>query len=220
MLDQGTASLLVSGRGAAIVIIGLTGGIACGKSTVAEQLRHHGIPVVDADALARDVLAPGTPGLEAVRARFGPEVQAPDGALDRRALGRTVFASPEKRAQLEAIKHPAIALASATAFQQLAQAGHPIAVYEAALLVETGRHRQFPALVVVTAAPDLQRARLLARDPDLTPADADARIAAQMPLDEKRRVATYLIDNDGDRAALHRAVDTLAQTLRETHTHG
>lgn len=196
-----------------MVVIGLTGGIACGKSTVAAMLEARGIPVVDADVVARDVVAPGTEGAEAVRARFGDAVMAPDGGVLRAALAARVFPVAEERAALNALLHPRIAAESAQRLQALGAQGHVIAVYDAALLVETGSWRAMEALVVVSCSPEVQRARLLSRNGG-DAADADARIAAQLPLAEKERVATWVLRNDGTVDALGRQVDAVVAELR------
>ena len=196
-----------------MVVIGLTGGIACGKSTVAAMLEARGIPVVDADAVARDVVAPGTEGAEAVRARFGDAVMAPDGGVLRAALASRVYPVAEERAALNAILHPRIAAESARRLQALGAQGHPFAVYDAALLVETGSWRAMEALMVVSCAPAGQRARLLARNGGDS-SDADARIAAPLPLAEKERVATWVLRNDGTVDALAGVVDAVVAELR------
>ena len=201
------------GCGTHMVVIGLTGGIACGKSTVAAMLEARGIPVVDADAVARDVVAPGAEGAEAVRARFGDGVMSPDGGVNRPALAARVFPVAEERAALNAILHPRIAAESAQRLQALGAQGHPFAVYDAALLVETGSWRAMEALMVVSCSPEVQRARLLARNGG-DAADADARIAAQLPLAEKERVATWVLRNDGAVDALGRRVDEVVAELR------
>ncbi len=194
--------------------VGLTGGIGTGKSTVAELLRARGLPVVDADQLAREVVAPGEPTHAAIVAAFGPEVLAADGTLDRRALGRVVFEDDTLRKRLESLIHPAIAQRAQARLLELGRAGHRLAFYEAALLCETGAYRLFPALVVVSAPAALQRQRVLARDPDLSPADVDARIAAQMSLEAKEKLATWIVRNDGTREALEAAVDDVIEALR------
>lgn len=173
---------------------------------------------MDADALARDVVAPGSPGLARLVDAFGPEILTPDGALDRRALGARAFAHPDEKRRLEAIMHPLIAAASANALAELARSGHTLAFYEAALLVETGRHRAFPKLLVVATSPDVQRARLRARDADLSAAEGEARIAAQLPLEDKLRAATHIIYNDGDLPTLERAVDAFLQAIAARET--
>ncbi len=198
---------------ALIEVIGLTGGIATGKSSVARLLTVRGFPVVDADALARDVVAPGSPGLARLVEAFGQEILGPNGALDRRRLGALAFADPEAKRRLEGIMHPMIAAASVQALAALAHAGHTVAFYEAALLVETGRAKGFPQVVVVATSPDVQRSRLREREPDLSEQEVDARIAAQLPLEDKLRAATHVIYNDGDHHTLERAVDAFIGSL-------
>lgn len=193
-----------------MVVIGLTGGIACGKSTVSAALASWGVPIVDADQVARDVVDPGSEGLAAVRAAFGDAVISPQGALDRKALGDIVFRDPARRAELNAILHPRIAAESARRLGALAEAGHGFAIYDAALLVENGAHRGMEALIVVTARPEVQRARLIARNGG-DAADADARIAAQLPLAEKVAAATWVVDNSG-------TMEELAERVRALYT--
>lgn len=193
-----------------MVVIGLTGGIACGKSTVSSALASYGVPVVDADQVARDVVAPGSEGAAAVRAEFGDAVMTADGAVDRKALGEIVFRDPARRAALNAILHPRIAAESARRLGALAEAGHGFAIYDAALLVENGAHRGMEGLIVVTATPAVQRARLIARNGG-DAADADARIAAQLPLAQKVAAADWVVDNSGD-------MDALMQRVRALYT--
>jgi dephospho-CoA kinase len=177
-------------------VVGLTGGIACGKSTVAAQLAELGVPIVDADALAREVVAPGTPGLAAIVDRFGPDVLLADGSLDRKKLGEQVFSDPDARRALNAITHPRIAAAGMEKLRALADHPAPYRVYEAALLVENGMAKAFAALVVVTVDEATQLARLMARDGS-TEDEARARIASQLPLAKKVEVADHVIDNSG-----------------------
>jgi len=186
-------------------LIGLTGGIGTGKSTVGRFLTARGFPVIDADELARAVVEPGTPGLAEVAATW-PDVIGRDGRLDRSRLGARVFADPAARARLEGILHPRIVALSNTRAAALAAAGHRAAFYEASLLVETGRHGELDGLLVVDAPEDVRIARVAARD-RLSPAAVRARIAAQLPMSEKRRVATAVIDNDGDLPALERKLE-------------
>ncbi len=194
-------------------IVGLTGGIACGKSTVASILARRGYPVVDADQLAREVVEPGRPAHAAIVDAFGEAVLDDAGAIDRRKLGEIVFSDPERRKQLERITHPAIAMAGQRRFVQLRAEGHAMGFYEAALLVETGAAKAMSALVVVSSSAENQRARLLARDADLSVADADARIASQMPLVEKEAAADVVIRNDGDFDDLEQAVSDMLAAL-------
>jgi dephospho-CoA kinase len=186
--------------------IGLTGGIACGKSTVAALLRARGLPVLDADQVARAVVAPGEPALDEIVARFGPAILTADGSLDRGALGQRVVADPAAKADLEAITHPRIRERVAAWMVAQAEAGAPAAAVEAALLVETGGYRFYEALVVVSCAPAVQRARLMARN-QLDAATAQRWLDAQLPLAEKERLATVVLRNDGDEAALQAAVE-------------
>jgi len=193
-------------------VIGLTGGIACGKTAVARLFQARGVPVVDADQVARDVVLPGTEGLAAVVASFGADVLAPDGTLDRKRLGQRVFGDVEARRRLEGILHPRIGAESFARLAALGAEGHGFALYDAALLVENGSHRNFPGLVVVTARPDVQLARLVARDGS-TEAEARARVAAQLPLARKVAAATWVVDNSGDRARLEARVASLYAEL-------
>jgi dephospho-CoA kinase len=194
-----------------VVTIGLTGGIASGKSAVAEELRRRGAVIIDSDVLAREVVAPGTPGLAAVVERFGAGVLHPDGTLDRAALGRIVFADPVARADLEAIVHPAVRARAA----ELAAAAPPdaLVVQVIPLLVETGQAGAFDAVVVVDADPETQVARLLARD-GLDRDAALARLAAQASRAERLAAADHVVANDGSRADLIRAVDELWRVLQ------
>jgi dephospho-CoA kinase len=191
--------------------VGLTGGIASGKSTVAGMLRALGAELIDADRVAREVVAPGTPALAEIARRF-PGVVGADGVLDRGALGRRVFASTEERAALNAITHPRIQEAVQAQTAALAARGVPRVVYDAALLVENGLHATMDGgVILVAASPETQRSRLVARD-GLTPEEAEARIRSQLPLSEKRRHARWIIENDGDLASLRAQVE---RTWRE-----
>lgn len=183
------------------VVVGLTGGIASGKSTVARLFGALGVPVVDADAVARDVVAPGSDGLREVVEAFGRSVLAADGTLSRQALGALVFSDAAARRKLEHITHPRIAAESGRRLAAATEGGAPYALYEAALLVENGAHRMFPALIVVTAPADVQRARIAARD-GLDASAAHARITAQAPVATKTAAADWVIVNDGELAAL------------------
>jgi len=192
-------------------VFGLTGGIASGKSTVGARFRARGVPVVDADLVAREVVLPGQPGLRAIVEAFGDEVLAGDGTLDRGKLGDLVFNDAEKRAILNGILHPRIALASQTKMAEHGQSGAKVVCYEAALLVENGLADAFRPLVVVAASEETQRARIGARD-GLDADRARARIAAQRPLAEKVALADVVVHNDGSLADLHAAADA---ALRE-----
>ena len=193
-------------------IIGLTGGIACGKSAVAAWMTVRGVRVVDADEIAREVTAAGTEGLELVVAAFGREVLGPDGGLDRKYLGTRVFKDPSARMTLNQIVHPRIAAASAARLAVLSDEGRGFALYEAALLVENGAYKMFGGLVVVTAPPEVQLARLMARD-GAGQDDARARISAQCSLSTKVAAGTWVIDNGGTRARLEARVAGLYAEL-------
>jgi len=199
-------------------VLGLTGGIGTGKSTVARMFAEHGVPVVDADALAREVVAPGLPALADIAAAW-PEVLRADGTLDRQRLGGIVFADPAARLRLEGITHPRIQALAAERLAAQAQAGRRLALYEASLLVESGRWREFDGLIVVTASEATQIARVRARD-GLSQAEAQARVRAQLPASEKIRLATHLIDNDGGLEATRAAVEDLLRLLRSDGTSG
>jgi dephospho-CoA kinase len=187
-------------------VIGLTGGVATGKSTVARLLRERGVPVVDADAAARAVLEPGQPALADVVRAFGPSVLGADGRLDRPAMRARIIADPATRRTLEAITHPAIAARVRAELASLAADGHALAFVEAALMVETGSYRLYDAVWVVTCAPATQLARLMTRD-GADEAGARGLIAAQLPLAAKEAVAEVLLRNDGSEADLTVAVE-------------
>ena len=187
-------------------VVGLTGGIATGKSTVANRVRTHGIPVLDADEVARRVVAPGQPALQALVDALGPDILSDAGALDRPQMRQRISQDPEAKRVLESITHPAIRASMAQALHDLAAEGHPLAMVEAALLVETGSHTLYPTLWVVACEPDRQLQRLMARD-GMSEEASRALIATQLDMDAKRAVATVVFENDGDLHALHRAVD-------------
>jgi len=188
----------------AFVTVGLTGGIASGKSTVAQTFAALGVPIVDADQVAREVVAEGSEGLREIVAAFGKGMLLADGTLDRKALGARVFSDDEARRQLNAITHPRIAARSMERMTEIAGEA-PYVLYEAALLVENGLHQMLAALVVVAASEETQIDRMGARD-GLDEEAARARIAAQLPLADKVRAADYVIDNDGDRVTTERRV--------------
>ena len=194
-------------------LVGLTGGIASGKSTLAAALRALGAPVIDADQLARDAVRRGSPALQAIVAAFGPRILALDGELDRKAMGALVFADPAARARLEAIVHPAVRQGVAEASARLAAEGQAVAFYDVPLLYERGLDREVDCVVVVHAPREVQVARLQARD-GLTLAEAEARLAAQMPIDEKARRADVVVDNRGDRDSLVARAAPLLAALR------
>lgn len=193
-------------------LIGLTGGIACGKSAVSMRLAQRGALIVDADQIARNILVPGSEGLEQVVARWGTELLSPTGELDRTKLGAIVFAQAEERQALEGITHPLIAQESQRQLTRALSQKPPLVVYDAALLVEAGRTEMFRPLVVVTSTPILQRQRIMARD-GLDEAQAQARMDAQLPLSQKEALADHVIRNDGDWAQLDAQIDALWTAL-------
>jgi dephospho-CoA kinase len=193
-------------------LFGLTGGIASGKSAVAARLRARGVPVIDADALARDAVAVGSEGLADVVKAFGPEILGPDGALDRKKVAAIVFGDEEKRRVLNAIVHPRVTALTFEHAARLRDEGHPLACYEAALIVENGVADAFRPLVVVAAPEDVQVARACARD-RATADEARARIRAQMPLAENTKVADFVIDNTGTLADLEARTDEVLTAI-------
>jgi dephospho-CoA kinase len=193
--------------------VALTGGIATGKTYVRLRLASHGIPTSDADVLAREVVAPGTPGLAAVVARFGEGVLTPAGELDRRAVGRLVFADPEARRALEGIIHPAVQAASEEWLARVADSGEaPFAVADIPLLFETGRARDFDRVIVTNCPETQQVARIVERD-GLTEDEARARIAAQWPAADKLRHADFVIDTGGTFGDTNRQIDRVIEKL-------
>jgi dephospho-CoA kinase len=185
--------------------IGLTGGIASGKTAVANAFARRGVPVIDADRIARDVVAPGTPALAAVLAEFGPGLVLPDGGLDRRRLRQIVFAEPERRRRLEAILHPAIRRAMEAEAMAVTA---PYALIAIPLLAETDQRAWVDRVLVVDCPAELQKARLMARDGE-TAERAAAMMAAQAPRAARLAIADDTIDNSGSLADLERAVDEL-----------
>jgi dephospho-CoA kinase len=200
-----------------VIKVGLTGGIGSGKSEVAGQLARHGAVVVDADGLAREAVAPGTDGLARVVALFGREVLAPDGSLDRPALGRIVFADADRLAALTAIVHPYVGRRSAELIAAAPE--DAVVVYDVPLLVENNLQSAYDVVVVVDASPATQLARLTASR-GMTEDDASARMARQATREQRRAVADVVIDNDGDRDGLRRQVDALWRRLAKRTTAG
>ncbi|KQP85069.1 dephospho-CoA kinase [Aeromicrobium sp. Leaf291] len=190
--------------------VGLTGGIGSGKSTVSARLSELGAVVVDYDLLAREAVEPGSAALAAIGARFGDDVIAPDGTLDRPALGSVVFADEQARRDLEAITHPAIReLAAARIAQAPAES---VVVHDHPLLVEMGMAGQCDTVVVVDVPTDVQVERLVEQR-GMTEADARARLAAQTSREERLAVADEVLDNSGTREQLLDAVDALWERL-------
>jgi dephospho-CoA kinase len=196
----------------ALRVFGLTGGIGSGKSEVAKRLLERGLPVVNADHLARLAVVPGSPGLAEIARYFGSEVVTETGELDRARLAQRVFSDAGARQALDAIVHPIVRQLAAEHFRAIAERGEPLACYEVPLLYEVGLERTLSPVVVVNSPTPLVRARLRARD-GFTDAQIEARIAAQMPLDEKVRRADYVLENDGTLAQLRERADNVFDAL-------
>ena len=176
---------------------GLTGNIACGKSTVERMIRDAGVPVIDADQVAREIVEPGSEALGEIVARFGEDVLGPGGRLDRPKLGSIVFSDEAARADLEGITHPRIHACIAEKLGRLAAEGIPLAVVSAALMVESGSYTLYAGIVVVTCPEVTQLARLQSRD-GLSRNDALARVQSQLPQSEKAALASRVVDNGGE----------------------
>jgi len=185
--------------------VGLTGGIACGKTTVTNLFAALGVPIIDTDLLAREVVAPGSPLLAQIAAHFGPEILDQEGSLDRRALRARIFAEPTERLWLEEMMHPVIRALTDTRCDAAVGSYTIVAI---PLLVETQGTARFDRVLVVDCAPELQLARLVARD-GATRADAQRALAAQATRAERLAVADDVIHNDGDITALRDQVETL-----------
>ena len=198
------------------LLVGLTGGIATGKSTVSEMFRRLGCEVIDADILAREVVAPGEPALAEIAEEFGREVLQPDGSLDRKKLGAVVFADAARRKRLEQITHPAIATRFQRRLAELEARGFEgIVLWDAPVMIESGGYKLMEKLVVVATDTATQAARLRARDV-IEAAEADRKIGSQMPVADKAKLADYVIDNAGDRVATERQVrEVHAALLRD-----
>jgi len=194
-----------------VLLVGLTGGIGSGKSTVARLLEKRGAVVFDADLLAREAVEPGTPGHAAVIERFGADVLAPGGELDREALASIVFADPSARRDLEEIVHPEVRRLFAEGSEAYRDTDR-VVVFSAPLLVETGMHTAFEILVVVSATVATQIERLM-RQRGMSESSIRARIVAQAPLEDKAAVADFLVDNEGTLDELESQVDRVWNDL-------
>ena len=195
--------------------VGLTGSIAVGKSFVLGALGELGCHVIDADVIAREVVEPGRPGLKAVVDNFGREILKDDGTLDRAKLGAMVFAHEEKRLKLNSILHPFIIAEQDQRMREWEQQDpYGIAVVDAALMIESGGYQRFDKLIVVHCQPEVQLQRLMRRN-NLSREEADQRIATQMPQEEKRRYADYLIDTSEEFAETRRQTEEVYHALRE-----
>jgi dephospho-CoA kinase len=195
------------------LLVGLTGGIATGKSTVSTMLRGLGAEIIDADLLARQVVEPGQPAWREIVEEFGRDVLSPDRTLDRKKLGAIVFADPARRRRLEAITHPAIRARVKARVDELAARDFTgLAFYDAAILIEALGHRDMDRIVVVMTGEATQVARLRGRD-GTDDAEGRRKIASQMPLAEKAKLADYVIDNSGDREATAEQVRRVVAAL-------
>jgi dephospho-CoA kinase len=201
----------------AFLLVGLTGGIASGKSTVSRQLAELGGQVIDADLLAREVVAPGEPAWRAIVEAFGREALRPDQTLDRQRLGARVFADPAERRRLEGITHPAIRARRQARLSALAAEGFDgLVIQDTPLLFEVGAEADVDRIVVVYATVEAQLARLVARD-GLDRAEAERRLGSQMPLLDKVRRAHYVVDNGGSLAETAAQVRAVYRGLLGEH---
>jgi dephospho-CoA kinase len=198
-----------------MLLVGLTGGIGSGKSTVSRMLEERGAVVLDADAFARAAVVAGSPGLRSVVERFGRDVMTPEGDLDRAKLASIVFANPAALADLEAIVHPEVRRMIADGIQENLDLERVVVLVNP-LLIEMGTHRDCDVVVVVSTSPETQIARSVARG--MTEQDVRSRMAAQLPLEERARTADVLIDNEGTIDDLEREVDVLWRELQERAT--
>jgi dephospho-CoA kinase len=200
------------------IVVGLTGNIASGKSTVAKLLAARGATVIDADVLAREAVAPGSAAIARIRQRW-PSVVQDDGSLNRPALRAIVFSNAGERAALDAIVHPEVASEARLRMGEARTRGDRMVVYDVPLLFEANRTADVDVIVVVDASPTVRRERLV-RARGLRPDEAEAMIAAQMPAAHKRAAAHHVIDNDGDRATLDARVNALWNALASPETPG
>lgn len=192
--------------------IGLTGGIACGKSTVSRMLKDRDVPLVDADEIARDIVRPGTPGLKSIIGLFGEEVLLPDGSLDRRKLGQMVFGNPDRLHSLEAITHPLIREEVRRRRRLFEGMGAPLAIYDIPLLFETNSKDQFDAVIVVSCTKGQQKERLLRRN-QWSEDEIEMRIASQLPIASKEQQADFVLSNNRDEQNLLKEFNRLMEWL-------
>ncbi|KHD89245.1 MAG: dephospho-CoA kinase [Bdellovibrio sp. ArHS] len=193
--------------------IGLTGGIACGKSTVSRALKDHAIPVVDADEIAKEVVKSGSPGLKSVIDVFGKDFLSSDGSLDRRKLGQHVFGHPELLHRLEGILHPLIREETRRRRRLLEEMNHPVAIYDIPLLFETKARDQFDAVIVVSCTKEQQKERLRRRQ-NWTDDEIDMRIASQIPIQFKEQHADFVLHNNRDEQHLLKEIERLLAWLK------
>lgn len=194
--------------------VGLTGGIASGKSTVSRMFEELGCKVIDSDRVTRQLFEVGNPVNKLVAEAFGPSVVASDGSIDRRVLGEMVFNNPELRQKLNSLVHPAIKERQSEFLARVAaEDPHAIGIVEAALIIEAGTYKNYDKVIVVTCPPEVQRQRLQERS-NLTPEQIESRIASQMSMEEKVRFADFVIDNSGDIGRTRRQVREIYGKLR------
>ncbi|KLO18590.1 CoaE-domain-containing protein [Schizopora paradoxa] len=196
-----------------MLVVGLTGGIATGKSTVSALLKSHGVPIVDADVLARQVVEPGTKAYAQIVSYFGADICHPDGSLDRPKLGKLVFNDAEKRKKLNSIVHPAVRKAMVWKVVLCWLRGERICVLDVPLLIEAGLWKWVGRIVVVSCPEEMQLTRLMSRD-NFDEETARSRISSQMPISEKASYADEVIDNTGSKEELASQIDTLILKLR------
>jgi dephospho-CoA kinase len=198
-----------------VIIAGLTGGIASGKSTISRFLSDAGAHVVDADKIAREVVKPGTPGYDAIVAFFGRAMLLPDGDIDRKRLGEIIFNQPDKKARLDAIVHPLVFERSGEMIAQIAtETPDAVVIMDVPLLMEAGMARDLDEVIVVYVPETLQLERLMNRD-GIDEQAAMARIRSQMPIEEKRERATLVIDNSGTLSDSRRAALAVFNHLKQ-----
>jgi dephospho-CoA kinase len=198
-----------------ILKVGLTGGLASGKSTVAARLRENGIPVLDADLIVHDLYRAGGAGARAVADAFGPEYLSPDASVDRRKLSAHVFHDSAALARLNGLIHPLVREAQARWFKDLEANGEPLGVIEATLLVETGGRQRFDVLVAVSAPAEARLARAVRRSGESDPNEFVRRMSAQLSDAEREKVADIVLHADGTKEELLKRVDGLARELKE-----
>lgn len=198
-----------------ILKVGLTGGLASGKSLVARRLMERGFPVLDADLVVRDLYRPGRAGAAAISRSFGRDFLDSTGAVDRRKLGQAAFSQPDRVRELNALIHPLVIEEQRAFFERLERSGAPVGVVEATLLVESGGRDRFDVLIAVSAPEEKRLARAAARSPEIPIDQLRSRIAAQLRDAERERVADFVIRNEGSEEMLRRHADSVADALAE-----
>lgn len=192
--------------------LGLTGGIACGKSTVSRMLMERNVPVIDADLIAKEIVLPGSPGLKSIEREFGSDIILQDGNLDRRKLGQKVFGNPDQLHKLEEITHPLIRAEVRRRRRSLEDMNEPLAIYDIPLLFETKAEDQFDGIIVISCTREQQRERLRRRN-QWTEEEIEMRIASQIPIQFKEEKADFVLYNNKDEQHLLKEVQRLMQWL-------